>query len=130
MAGHEQPHAKHPIAHRVIPTESSSLIKAALHVLADGRARDAGDILSEAMKAGLLPDGTRRITLYTSLSQYVQRAIARRRRPLIVQDETTHEFRINHPVDDWPHIKPRTRPAAVSADAIAAITHRLGSWTP
>ena len=61
MAGHE-----HPIAHRVIPTESPSLIKAALHVLADGRARDAGDVLSEAVKAGLLPDSTRRITLYTS----------------------------------------------------------------
>jgi hypothetical protein len=94
-------------------------------VLADGRARGAGDILSEATKAGLLPGNTRRITLYTSLSQYVQRAIARHRRPLIVQDETTHEFRINHPVDDWPHIKPRTRPATVSADAIAAIAHRL-----
>ena len=76
-------------------------------MLAGGRARDAGDILSEAMKAGLLPDGTRRSTLYTSLSQYVQRAIARRRRPLIVQHETTHEFRVNHPMDDWPHIKPR-----------------------
>jgi hypothetical protein len=81
MAGYEQPHAKHPVAQRVIPTESSSLIKAALHVLADGGARDAGDILSEAMKAGLLPESTRRIMLYTSLSQYVQRAIARRRRP-------------------------------------------------
>jgi hypothetical protein len=124
VTGHEQPQSKHPIAHRVIPTESSSLIKAALHVLADGRARGAGDVLSEAMKAGLLPGGTRRITLYTSVSQHVQRAIARRRRPLIVQDETTHEFRINHPVDDWPHIKPRSRPAAVSADAIAAIAHR------
>lgn len=127
MAGHEQPHAEHLLAYRVIPTESPSLIKAALHVLADGRARDAGDILSEAVKAGLLPDSTRRITLYTSLSQYVQRAIARRRRPLIVQDETTHEFRINHPVDDWPHIKPRTRPPAVSAEAITAIEHRLHS---
>jgi len=59
----------------VIPTESSSLIKAALCVLADGRARGAGDVLSEAVKAGLLPDGTRRIALYTSLSQYVQRAM-------------------------------------------------------
>jgi len=58
--------------------QSSSLIKTALHVLADGRTRDAGDILSEATKAGL-------------------------------------------------HIKSRTRPAAVSADAIAAIAHRLHS---
>lgn len=111
----------------MIPTESSSLIKAALHVLADRRARNAGDVLTEAVKAGLLPKSTRRMTLYTSLSQYVQRATARRRRPLIVQNETTHEFRINHPVDDWPHIKPRTRPAAISADAIAAIAHRWHS---
>jgi hypothetical protein len=116
-----------PVADRVVPTESSSLIKAALSVLADGRARDAGDILYEAMKAGLLPDGTRRITLYTSLRQYVQRAIARRRRPLIVHDETTQEFRINHPVDDWPHIKPPMRPAPVSVDAIDAIAQRLHS---
>jgi hypothetical protein len=100
MAGDEKLHTTNPAGHRVIPTESPSLIKAALHVLADGRARDAGDVLTEAVKAGLLPESTRRITLYTSLSQYVQRAIARRQRPLIVQNEATHEFRINHPVDD------------------------------
>ncbi len=119
-------------SHRTIPTPGTSLINAALRVLADGRERDAGQILTEALEAGLLPAATRKITLYTSLYQYVQRSISHQRRPLIVQDEATHAFRINHPVDDWPDIAPpQRRPSLPDAqlDAIAKRLHTTSTAT-
>ncbi|MBV8299018.1 MAG: hypothetical protein JO083_05700 [Candidatus Eremiobacteraeota bacterium] len=114
------------VAQRVIPTAGGSLINAAQRVLSDGHERDAGQILAEAVKAGLLPPQTRRIKLYTSLYEYVQRNIAHGRRPLIVQNEATHAFRINHPVDDWPDVElPAPRPwlAVAQIDAIANHLH-------
>ena len=113
------------VEHRVIPTPGTSLINAAQRVLSDGHERDAGQILAEAVKAGWLPPATRKITLYTSLSQYVQRSIAHRRRPLIVQNEATHAFRINHPVDDWPAIDVPRRRAWLTPAQIDALETRL-----
>jgi hypothetical protein len=118
-------HHRRPAANRVIPTAGTSLINAAVRVLGDGHERDAGQILADALKAGLLPPGTRKITLYTSLYQYVQRSISHRRHPLIVQDEATHGFRINHAVDDWPAITPPPRVPPVTAPQLDAIANRL-----
>ena len=115
----------HHAEHRVVPTPGTTLINAAQRVLADGHERDAGQILAEAVKAGWLPASTRKITLYTSLYQYVQRSIAHRRRPLIVQDEATHAFRINHPVDDWPDVEPPARRPWVTAAQLEALANRL-----
>jgi hypothetical protein len=118
--------------HRVIPTAATSLINAAQRVLSDGHERDAGQILAQAVKAGWLPPATRKITLYTSLYQYVQRSIAHGRRPLIVQNETTHAFRINHPVDDWPDVElpaPRAWLTVAQIDAIAKRLHASSTAT-
>jgi hypothetical protein len=112
-------------AQRVIPTAGTSLINAALRVLADGHERDAGQILADAVKAGWLPATTHKITLYTSLYQYVQRSISHKRRPLIVQNEVTHAFRINHPVDDWPNIPPPPRRPPLAPEQRDAIATRL-----
>jgi hypothetical protein len=121
--------ARHPrhgeTAQRVIPTAGTSLINAALRVLADGHERDAGQILTDAVKAGWLPTTTHKITLYTSLYQYVQRSISHKRRPLIVQNEVTHAFRINHPVDDWPNIPPPPRRPPLAPEQLDAIATRL-----
>jgi hypothetical protein len=125
MASRESRQSKPVSAQRVIPAPGTTLINAAQRVLADGHARDAGQILTEAVKAGWLPSGTRKITLYTSLYQYVQRSIAHRRRPLIVQDEITHAFRINHPVDDWPDIEPPARRPWLTAVQVDALANRL-----
>jgi hypothetical protein len=91
-------------------------------VLADGRARSGAAILAEAVQRGLLPAATRELTLYTSLSEYVMRALAHGRKPAIVQDERSHAFRINHPLDDWPDAALPARPlpyAKADADALA-----------
>ncbi|MEA2721491.1 MAG: hypothetical protein QOJ39_3355, partial [Candidatus Eremiobacteraeota bacterium] len=119
-------HPRHgEAAQRVIPTAGTSLINAALRVLADGHERDAGQILADAVKAGWLPATTHKITLYTSLYQYVQRSISHKRRPLIVQNDVTHAFRINHPVDDWPNLPPPPRHPPLAPEQLDAIATRL-----
>jgi len=125
MATKEGHHGHGQIARRTIPTPGTSLINAAVRVLADGHERDAGQILAGAVKAGWLPSSTRKITLYTSLYQYVQRSLSHQRRPLIVQNDVTHAFRINHLVDDWPDIPPSQPRPPVPAAQIDAIANRL-----
>lgn len=124
-SGHRGHHRRRIVEHRVIPTPGTSLLSAAQRVLSDGRERDAGQILSEAVKAGLLPPATKKITLYTSLYQYVQRSVAHRRRPTIVQNEATHAFRINHPVDDWPRVDLPPRRSWLTPAQIDALENRL-----
>src|SRR5665213_991729 len=125
MATGDGQHGRGELAERTVPTQGSALINAALRALADGHERDAARILADAVKAGWLPATTRKITLYASLSQYVQRSIAHGRRPLIVQNDVTHAFRINHPVDDWPDVPPPSRPPPVPAARIEAIATKL-----
>ncbi len=80
-------------------------------MLSDGHERDAGQILAEAVKPVCFPRKRAGSKLYTSLYECVQRSIAHGRRPLIMQNEATHAFRINHPVDDWPDVElPARRP--------------------
>ena len=77
------------------------IIDAALNVLADGRPRTADMILAEGNKRALFPTDMTRKRLYTALSQYVERANGRGRKPQLIEDDQ-HRFRINHAIDDWP----------------------------
>jgi hypothetical protein len=94
-------------------------------VLADGRARSGAALLADAVKRGLLPATTREITLYTSLNEYIMRALAHGRKPAIVQDERSHAFRINHPLDDWPDAALPARPLPYAAGDADALVERL-----
>lgn len=106
----------------------SPLLDAALAILADGKARSADEILAEAVKRGLLDQNQTRKHLYTALSQYIQRALGRGNKPLLVE-ESDHRFRLNRPMDDWPAIDttglaPLTvasEPPAAAAATIAAL---------
>lgn len=103
----------------------SPIIDAALAVLADGKARSADEILALAIKEKVLPATTSRKSIYTALSQYVERSMGRGRKPQIVEDEQ-HRFRLNRPLDDWPDIDltglPPLAPPSLSADAQQALT--------
>ena len=98
-------------------------IRAAVAVLADGKPRDADELLAAAVARGLLAPGVSRKHLYIALTQYIARTKGVGRVPLIAQDPD-RRFRANHPADDWPEprrpLAPRPPPAAA-----AALTDRL-----
>jgi Restriction endonuclease len=104
---------------------ATPLISAAVAVLADGRPRSGAALLAEAIQRGLLPSTTRELTLYTSLNEYIMRALAHGRKPAIVQDERSHEFRINHPLDDWPDVALPARALPYAGAAADALAERL-----
>jgi hypothetical protein len=81
----------------------SPLLDAALSILADGRPRSADELLTDGIRRGLFDRNQTRKHVYTALSQYVERALGRGRKPLIVE-EPDRRFRLNQPVDDWPAI--------------------------
>lgn len=87
----------------IIEMVPSPIIDAALAVLADGKARTADEILAAATARGLFTADMTRKRVYTALSQYVERALGRGRKPQILEDEQ-HRFRLNHPLDDWPNL--------------------------
>jgi hypothetical protein len=64
----------------------SPIIDAALSILADGKARTADEILAEGRARGLFGTDMTRKHVYTSLSQYIERAIGAGRRPEMTED--------------------------------------------
>ena len=93
-------------------------IAAAMHILADGVARSADQILDEAVKERLLAASYKPKYVYTALIEYISRAIGGGRKPYIVQDENRN-FRINEPPDDWPNLNPPPpRPPDPQAQAL------------
>ena len=82
------------------------LVPAVTHILADGKRRDAGEILEIGIAQGLLPKWMLRKDLYGHLVAYIERTEAHGRKPLIIQNVNDRKFRINQPVDDWPDIPP------------------------
>ena len=93
-----------------INKRESSIIDAALIVLADGHPRTYSEIFSEAVKRKIVSSDANQKTWYNSLQGYIQRRFSEGRQALIVQD-VDRRFRLNHPADDWP--APRTAlPAA------------------
>ena len=107
-----------------INKRESSIIDAALVVLADGRPRTYSEIFSEAVTRKLVGASANEKTWYNSLQGYIQRRFAEDRQALIVQD-VDRRFRLNHPTDDWP--APRTPlPAArkiTNAEKLSAALH-------
>jgi hypothetical protein len=93
----------------------SPIIDAALAILADGKARTADEILAVGMKRGLFAKDMTRKRVYTALSQYVERAAGRGRKPRILED-AQHRFMLNHAPDDWPDL---------DATGLPAITERV-----
>jgi hypothetical protein len=77
------------------------VIATALDILSDGKPRTAQQILDEAIARKLLPHDFSHKYLYTALTQYIERCLGARRKPVILQDEERN-FRVNEPLDDWP----------------------------
>ncbi len=98
-------------------------ISAAMHILADGIARSADQILTEAVHQHLLAADYQAKYVYTALIEYIARANGNGRKPYIVQDENRN-FRLNEPPDDWPNLNPPPpRPPDPQAQALVARLH-------
>lgn len=101
----------------MIAEPRGSAITAALEILGDGKARDAQQILDEALKRKLVQPNMTKKYVYTALIEYIARSIGRGRKPLIAQNED-RSFRINQPADDWPDFgtpSPQSAPDAVTS---------------
>ena len=112
-----------PLRMATTPKPRGRVITAAIAVLADGKPRDADEILNEALAKTLVPPSTTRKYVYTNLIEYIARQIGHGRKPQIVQD-AQRRFRINEPPDDWPDlIAPQHQPA--EDEAAEALCERL-----
>jgi DNA primase len=100
-----------PVAMSNTPAPHGHVIRAAILILSDGKARTADQILRDALDRKLLTPDTKRKYVYTALTEYIARQIAHNRRAPFLQDEQ-RRFRINEPADDWPDIEPAPRDEA------------------
>lgn len=99
----------------------SPIIDAALSILADGKPRTADEILAEGRARGLYDADMTRKHVYTSLSQYIERAVGAGRKPELTED-IQHRFRINRTPDDWPSIDETGLPALTATPALSPDT--------
>lgn len=101
-----------------------SILDPVLSILADGKPRTADEILAEGKRRGLFAHDAGTKPIYTALEQYIERMLARGRKPLVIHG-VDHRFRLNRPVDDWPQIDATGLPALDapqhSADASATL---------
>jgi DNA primase len=104
------------------PQARGHVLHAALEILADGRARSAEELLKEGIARGLLRPSTSYKYVYNALVEYINRNVARERRPLVVQT-LDRAFRINEPLDDWPDVD--LPPVAPPDDESKALIARL-----
>ncbi|MGC1380468.1 MAG: hypothetical protein WA814_05540, partial [Candidatus Baltobacteraceae bacterium] len=96
--------ARSAIAAEAPPVQARGhVLHAALEILADGRPRSAQELLQEGVARGLLAPTTSYRYVYNALVEYVNRNVARERKPAIVQNPD-RTFRINEPLDDWPDV--------------------------
>ncbi|HEX3671661.1 MAG TPA: hypothetical protein VHT92_08165 [Candidatus Cybelea sp.] len=98
------------------------IVSAAIAVLQDGQSHDAESILTIAEKRGLFGAPTTQKYVYTSLIEYIARAIGNGRKPAIVQN-ADRSFRINEPPDLWPALPDEA--AHAPSTEIAALIERL-----
>ncbi|HEY2475411.1 MAG TPA: hypothetical protein VGI19_11495 [Candidatus Cybelea sp.] len=112
-----------PLRIATTPKPRGRVITAAIAVLEDGKARDADEILKEALAKTLVPPNTTRKYVYTNLIEYIARQLGHGRKPQIVQD-AQRRFRINEPPDDWPDLIPPQREPEEDG-AAAALCERL-----
>jgi DNA primase len=112
--------SSHPVT---LSLSKGTTISAAMHILADGIARSADQILTEAINARLLAPNYKAKYVYTALIEYIARANGNGRKPYIIQDENRN-FRLNEPPDDWPNLNPPPpRPPDPQAQALVARLH-------
>ncbi|MBV8652055.1 MAG: restriction endonuclease [Alphaproteobacteria bacterium] len=113
------------------PQSWNATLRTALAVLADGKPRSAGAILSDGLAARLVRPGAKAETIYDSLQRYVQRARALGRRTLIVMDEE-RRFRLDQPPDDWPEplVRPTRPPVQTGRALVAALRATSGGDDP
>ncbi|MBC5800276.1 MAG: hypothetical protein GIX03_09890 [Candidatus Eremiobacteraeota bacterium] len=100
------------------PQPRAHVLDAALAILADGKPREAGEILAAGIARKLLPATLTRKAVYILLEQYIARTQGRGRTPRIVQDPD-RRFRVNHFRDDWPAPPALGEPAAAAPPEIA-----------
>ncbi|MBV9720169.1 MAG: hypothetical protein JOZ77_12690 [Candidatus Eremiobacteraeota bacterium] len=98
------------------------IVNAAITVLQDGLSHSADEILTIAMKRGLLDAKTTVKYVYTSLIEYIARANGNGRKPAVVQN-ADRSFRINEPPDEWPAVS-EEQPKECGPE-IAALIERL-----
>ena len=103
----------------------SATVAAALTILRDGKTRDVGEILKEAIARGLLPTSMKEKTLYLALHGYIVRALGAKHTPEIEQIEKTAQFRINRPADMWPDVELPPRPSWIVPAERTALIERL-----
>jgi DNA primase len=85
----------------------AEVIQIAYRILSDGKARTADEIIEAASALGVWPKEKTRKYLYVMLKMYVEKTLARGRKPLLIQDPD-RRFRLNHAPDDNPDPKPAT----------------------
>jgi len=100
-------------------------IAAVLAILEDGKPRNTAAILREGIANGTLPHSTPETNLYVTLTDYIARVTMRGERPEFIQDPTTREFRVNHPIDDWPEVTLAPRPRNISSETLTLISEQL-----
>jgi len=103
------------------------ILRAALVVLADGKAHAAAEIRDTAVARGILPASTTAKYVYTALHEYVMRTIGAGRKPPFVQVERAATFRLNRPVDAWPDVRLAALPRWLDDSTIAEFVGRLTS---
>lgn len=92
------------------------IIDAVTQILLDGKTRTAEEILEEAHRRNLL-SGHTAATLYTALTQYIERCRGRgRKAPFVLTPD--RKFRINEPPDPWPDSASAHSAHAVDIDAL------------
>jgi restriction endonuclease len=104
------------------PQSWNATLRIGLAVLADGKPRNAGAILSAALARGLVRPTAKAEPIYDSLQRYIQRARMLTRRPVIVMDER-RRFRLDQPPDEWPEpsVLPTRGPVPNAAALIAGL---------
>jgi hypothetical protein len=104
------------------PQSWNATLRVGLAVLADGKPRNAGAILADALARGLMRPTAKAEPIYDSLQRYIQRARMLTRRPVIVMDER-RRFRLDQPADEWPEprILPTRGPVPNAAALIAGL---------
>jgi hypothetical protein len=120
MAG-SQRHAP-PDSGRV---RANTIIAAALAVLEDGKPRSAAALLRDGVASGAFRPSQSADSLLADLARYIAHVTVRGDQPEFVQDPKTHEFRVNHPVDDWPEVVLAPRPRNVAPETLAVISEHL-----
>lgn len=98
------------------------VLHAALDILAGGRSLSAEEMLKEGIARGLLRSSTSYRYVYNALVEYINRNVARERKPRVVQN-LDGSFRINEPLDDWPDVE--IPPVAPADDETKALIARL-----